>query len=307
MGDYGALAASLAQEPAEVVCLVVESAGGEGLVKLDDTAVEIVDGGAGGVPPVGVNEYVAARCGEDGVAAAEQIESGVELGHAVAVLGLDEGEGVNARGADAAHDLHALEIAEPGKRKEGLVRADAHDAAAGEFGEEEGVAGRARGVGVAGAHKADGADGVGFEVGDEAAVEREEGRLHGFHEEAIGAARGVENIAELDGVERGGFFAEDVLAGLERLDAEGGVAVRVRGYVDGVDGAVGEAVEGERVEDGKDTRDVEFLREGRGFFWIAAPDGFEVCSGDGLQSLSKAGTGAAWADDAPADDLRRFC
>ncbi len=275
-------------------------------MELDYAAVEIVDGGADGVPPVGVDEHVSARGRENGVAAAEQVEAGVELGHAALVLGLDEGQSVNARGIDAAHDLHALEIAEPGKGEKGFIGADAHDAAAGKLGEEERVIRRARGVGVAGANEADGADGVGFEVGKEAPVEREEGRLHGFHEEAIGATRGVEDLGELALVDGGGFFAQDVLAGLEGLDREGGVAVRMRGYVNGVDGAGGEGVEDERVEDGKDTRDVELLREGSGLFRIAAPDGFESCAGDGLQPLGKAGAGAARADDTPTDDGNGF-
>jgi len=94
---------------AEVVGLVIESAGLEGLVEFDCAAVEVVDGGAGGVPPVGVDEYVAAGGGEQGVAVAEEVEAGVELGHAAFVLGVDEGEGVDAGGVEAAEGVDALE------------------------------------------------------------------------------------------------------------------------------------------------------------------------------------------------------
>jgi hypothetical protein len=88
---------------------------------------------------------------------------------------------------------------------------------------------------MAGADKADGADGVGPQMLAEALVEREEGRFHGLHEEAAVKVGGGEDLNKLGFVERGGFFAENVLAGCEGLDAEAGVGVGVGGYIDGVD------------------------------------------------------------------------
>ena len=80
---------------------------------------------------------------------------------------------------------------------------------------------------MAGADKADGADGVGFEMLAEAMIKGKEGRLHGFHEEAVVSAGGGEDFLELANVERGGFFAENVFSGGEGLDAERGVGVGV--------------------------------------------------------------------------------
>ena len=76
---------------------------------------------------------------------------------------------------------------------------------------------------MAGAHEADGANRVCFEMLAEALVEGKERRLHGFHEETIVLVGGGEDFFELGDVEGGGFFAEDVLAGGEGLDAEIGV------------------------------------------------------------------------------------
>src|SRR5208282_3882412 len=92
-----------------------------------------MDGGAGGVPPVGVDQDIAAGCAEQGIAAAEQIEPGVGLGHAVFVLGLDEREGVNTGWVETADGVDALEFAEPVEGEKSFVGADAHDAAAAEL------------------------------------------------------------------------------------------------------------------------------------------------------------------------------
>lgn len=141
VGDDGAFAEALADEIAEVVGFVVEAAGGVGLIKLDNVAVEIVDRGASRIPPVGMKQSVAAWCAEQGVAAAEQVDAGVKLRHAALVLGLDEGEVVDAGGTEAAHGLDAAERTKPVDCEEGFVRADTHDAATGEFGEVERVIG----------------------------------------------------------------------------------------------------------------------------------------------------------------------
>src|ERR1700722_1586254 len=76
--DDGALAETLADEIAEVRGLVVESAGGVGLVEFDDAAAGVVDGGALRVPPIGVNEYVAARAAEQRVTTTAEVDAGVE-------------------------------------------------------------------------------------------------------------------------------------------------------------------------------------------------------------------------------------
>jgi hypothetical protein len=313
--DHWAFALVGADEVAEVGGLVVEAAVVVGLVEEGLAAVGIVDGGAGGVPPVGVEEDVSARGAEEGVAAAEEVEAGVELGHAALVFGLENGEvvdlagsvrvagcvraagGVRGGGAEAAHGLHALEGAEPVEGEEGFVWADAEDASASEGEEVEGVVGSEGGIAVAGAHEADGADGVALEVLAEPLVEGEEGRLHGFHEEAVVGARGGEDLLELAHVDGGGLFAEDVFSGGERGDAEVGVGVGVGGDVDSVDAFGGE----ERIEGGGEVRDFEARGEGLGALGGAAPDGFEGCGGNSGEALGEAGCGAAGTDDAEAD------
>ena len=141
VGDDGALAKAVTNQIAEVAGFVVEAAGSVGLVEFNNAALNVVDGGAGGVPPIGMEQNVAARCAEQGVAAAKQIDAGVKLGHAALVLRLDEGEVVDASGTEAAHGLNAAERTEPVDCEEGFVWADTHDAAAGELAEVERVVG----------------------------------------------------------------------------------------------------------------------------------------------------------------------
>src|ERR1017187_5283521 len=119
MANLGAFKRAGSDEVAEMAGLVVESTVGEGLFQFNFSSIDVMDGGAEGIPPVGVEEYVAARGGEQGIALAEQVKAGVKLGHAALVLGLDEGEGVHAGRFEAAHGLHALEGAEPIEREKG--------------------------------------------------------------------------------------------------------------------------------------------------------------------------------------------
>ena len=65
-------------------------------------------------------------------------------------------------------------------------------------------------------------------------VEREEGRLHGLHEEAVVASGDGENFRELPLVQGGLLLAEDVLASFKGFYANSRVGVGMRGYVDGV-------------------------------------------------------------------------
>lgn len=299
VGDHGALAKAVTNQIAEVVRFVVEAARSIGLIEIDDAAINIVDGGAGGIPPVGMEQYVAARCAEQGVAAAEQVDAGVKLGHAALVLGLDEGEVVDTGGTEAAHGLNAAERTEPVDCEEGFVRADTHDAAAGELAEVEGVVGADGRIAVAGADKADGADGVGGKVFAQSAVKREERRLHGFHEEAVVfAGGGGEDLVQLEEVEGSRFFAEDVLAGGEGGEDQVGVAVGVGGDVDGVD------VGGKKSFEGwGDGRHGEFLGEGSSAFGVAAPDCGKGGVIDGFEAAGETSGGAAGADDSEADEL----
>lgn len=88
---------------------------------------------------------------------------------------------------------------------------------------------------MAGADKADGANGVGGEVFAKAAVEGEERRLHGLHEKAVVTAGGGEDLVQLAAVKGSGFFAEDVFASGEGGEAEICVGVGVSGDVDSID------------------------------------------------------------------------
>ena len=107
---------------------------------------------------------------------------------------------------------------------------------------------------MAGADKADGADGIVLQVFAQTLIEREEWRLHGFHEEAVVRACGGEDTAQLANVEGGWLFAEDVFTGGEGLEAEVGMGVGMGGDVDGVD------VGGEQgVERGRDCGNGESL------------------------------------------------
>jgi len=235
VGHDGALEKALAYEIAEVGRLVVEAASGKGLAQFNDALVQVINCGAAGIPPVGVDKNVAPRGREDGVAATEQIKAGVELGHSVFMLGLKESQHVDPGEIDAAHDLGALERAEPLDGEKSFVGADAHDAAAPKGGGVEWVVGSEGRVGVACADEAYLPDGVRDKVFAETLVEREEGRLHRFHEEAVIETGGVQHLVELALIEGGRFFAQNVLPCRQCLDAQAGVRIWMRGDVDGVE------------------------------------------------------------------------
>ena len=298
MGDNGAFAETLANEIAEVGGFIVESAGRVGFVKLDDAAADGVDSGAFRIPPIGMKENVAARAAEQRISAAAEVDAGVELRHAALVFRLEDGEVVDAGGSEAAHGLNALERAEPVESEEGFVGSDAHDAAPTEFREVERVIRTDRGVAVAGAHKADGADGIRYERFAKALVEGKEWRLHGFHEEAVVLTGGGEHVLNLADVEASRLLTEDVFAGGEGTKAKVGVGVRVGGDVDGVDVGSEQGIEG-----GSDGGDGEFLREDGGLFRIAAPHRGEAGLADGGKAVGEASGCAAGADDGKADLL----
>jgi hypothetical protein len=130
----------------------------------------------------------------------------------------------------------------------------------------------------------------------EALIEGEEGRLHGFHEEAVVLPGGGEDFLKLAHVEAGGFFAEDVFAGGEGMEAKAGVGVGMGGDVDGVNVGVEEGFE--RWGDGGDG---ELFGVGKGAVDIAAPDGAEDCVLDRLKANGEARGGAAGTDDAPTN------
>src|SRR5579863_3623866 len=134
----------------------------------------------------------------------------------------------------------------------------------------------------------------------ETLIKREEGRLHGFHEEAVVRAGGCEDFLMLAEVQGGRLFAEHVLTGGEGLDAKLGVGVGMSGDVNGVDAG------GEQVVEGGGDVGGELTCEGLCAVGVAAPDGGERCVFDGLQTVGETGGGTAGADDAEADGLRNL-
>jgi hypothetical protein len=109
VGDDRAFGVAISNQIAEVGSFVVESAGGEGLVQFCNAAVDVLNGGAGGVPPVGVDKNISSRTREKGIAAAEQVDAGVKLGHAALMFSLKDGEVVDAHRTQATHGLYALQ------------------------------------------------------------------------------------------------------------------------------------------------------------------------------------------------------
>ena len=301
VADFRTFEGACADQVAEMVGLVVKTTVTEGLFQFNFAGVAIVNGGADGIPPVGVEDHVAAGGCEQRIALAEQVEAGIELGHAALVLGLDEGQGVHSGRFEATHGLHAFEGAEPVEREKGLVGTDAHNAATTQFCEVQGVIGREGGVCVAGADEADGADGVGEQVAPQAPVEGKDGRLHGFYEEPVVTAGHREDTGELALVERGGLFTENVLAGFESLKRELGVSVGVGCDVDCVDVAGQEPGEGIRR-----VRHAKAERISLDALAVSAPDRLKSRARDGLESFGETRSGATRPYDAPSNQLRSF-
>ncbi len=114
----------------------------KGSCEFDHAAVDVVNGGAFGVPPVGVKDHVATRAAEQGISVSEQVNAGMELCHAAFMLGLKDCEVIDAGCVESAHGLDALERTKPIEGEERFVWTDAHDAASAELGEVERVVGR---------------------------------------------------------------------------------------------------------------------------------------------------------------------
>ena len=150
-----------------------------------------------------------------------------------------------------------------------------------------------------GANEADGTNGIGVEMLAQAPIQGKKGRLHRFHEEAVVKTRGSKDLFKLGEVERRGLLAHYVLAGGKQLYADFRVGVGMSGNVDGIDVGRGELVEGIADSGYGEAICVRMCALG-----CAAPDGGESGRRDSLQSLSKAGGGAAWTGYAPANELQ---
>src|SRR5580692_8874295 len=100
MRDHRTLAASFADQFAEMFRLIVEAAGYKGLIQLHRVAVAIANRGSRRVPPVFMNRHIAERSGEERIAAAEQVKTRMQLRHAMLVLGLEERQRIHARGCE---------------------------------------------------------------------------------------------------------------------------------------------------------------------------------------------------------------
>ena len=154
---------------------------------------------------------------------------------------------------------------------------------------------------MTGADEANGTDGIAFEMLAQFDIEREEGRLHRFHEDAVVGAGGGEDAFELIHVEGGGLFAEDMFSGGDCLEAKLGVGVGMGGYVDGV------CVDGKQgFEIGGDCGNREFICVGLSAIGVAAPDGGQVRIGNSCESVGEAGSCAAGAYDAEANELHEI-
>lgn len=312
VGDDRALLPAGAEEITEVGGLVVEAVADDGVVELERRAGERRDGGAGGVPPGLVDGGEAKRAADRSDAGGGEREAGVELREAVLVARLDDGEGVHRRGAGGGEGglgegVNVGGGAEPVDGEEGLVDADGHEGSTGAIEAPGGVAGWGEGAAVAGLDEGDGTEGAGRgggaslpcrgrrEVIAKGAVEREKGRLHGFHEEEVAGGSEGEEIVKLGEGAGDRLLAEDGQAGGEGGVGKGVVGVRQGGDVDGLD-AGGE--EGLRRADGEG---VVGGGEGAGLLWPAGEDGGDGSSGDVGKIAGEAAGDGTGTEDAPAD------
>ena len=154
-----------------------------------------------------------------------------------------------------AFDLDRIAGEEPGERDR--VDADVEHRAAGEVGAAVasiGVEDRDAEVGLHDLQLADLA--VEHPLAD-LDHRRDEPGPHRFHQEAVVAARGIDHLTRLGGVEREGLLAQHVFAGIERGDRHGMVVAVRRGDVDDVDVGIGE----QRLVGAVRVRDLEPCRE----------------------------------------------
>ena len=228
---------------------VIESTVRERFIQEGLAAVGVVNCGAPWIPPVGLKQDVSEGAAEQGVAAAEQVESGVKLGHAALVLGLDERKVVYPRSADTAHSLHPFERPEPVQREKSLVWADAEYASAAELGKVQRVVGCKSRVAMTRAYESDLANRILVQVLMKTPVQREERRRHRLHEQPLVRAGSGKYLLKLAHVEGRRLFAKHVFAGGKCRDAKLSVGVRMRCDLDGIDIGCKERIEGGGYED----------------------------------------------------------
>lgn len=330
VGDDRTFGRAGAEQITEVGGLVVEAVAQDGMVEIDRCAGSGSDGGSRRVPPGLVYCGKAAGAGECSGAGRAEGKAGVELGEAVLMAGLEEGEGVDLgdsrlglrdrwQGTHLSDDGTVAKMGHPGlwlaegrlgehldfgggaepvDGEEGLVDADCHERTAGEVCAPGGVIGGGVDGGVAGEDEGDGTEtgrGGGVEVVAEVAVEGEEGGLHGLHEEEVASASEGEEIIEFGERAGDGFLAENGEAGFEGGAGEGVMRVWKGGNVDGVEWRGEEIVEG---GDGASA-----MRGGKlvGGLGTAGEDGAEDCAGNVSEVSGEAAGDGAGANDAPAD------
>jgi integrase len=113
-----------------VTGFIVEPGGFKGLVKFNGASIDVPDGRMDRVPPL-VSDYdISQWPGEQSVALAVEPKTAIKLGHAVEVLGLQCGKGVDASWAYLAEGLDSFYRAEPVDCEKGLIGANAEQAAA---------------------------------------------------------------------------------------------------------------------------------------------------------------------------------
>lgn len=83
---------AFANQIAEVSCLVIEAAMRIRLIELDSSVVNVVNRRASRIPPARMNQRISTWTAEQRIAMAQQVETGMELRHAVLMLRLKESE-----------------------------------------------------------------------------------------------------------------------------------------------------------------------------------------------------------------------
>ncbi len=170
MRDFWTFALSFPYQIAEVGSLIIEPTMGERLIEIHNPTVDVMNSGLSGIPPIGMEQNIAAWSAQEGVAAAEQVNTGVQLCHATFVFGLHEAKGIYAARGDAAHCLDSLEVSEPVQGEEPFIGSDAKNSAPSEFKKMQRVIGPDGGVAVTGSNETDRPDGVDGQVRAEFAI-----------------------------------------------------------------------------------------------------------------------------------------